>query len=907
MGARLTKQAFLSTFTLLVGLGVVWGENLPVTIKVDKVCGVDTYHAPNTIQLCAAQDAENMVFDKGVAAQAREGFVTYLTLGTSEPVRGLWPYRAEDGTDWVLALSSSTLFGYNGTATSALISGLNPTARMDCASCLGDTYCTDRSTDVFSFNGSSITYDAGAPKASLVECWRNRVILGDVSGEQSTFYMSGELNGTDWTTGTKSTSPVTWRVGGVNDAGNRIKCMRAGFGDFLFLGTPGNTWGFFGNDQRDFQLSQLFSDVGCLDDGTVQEHMGELTWVSNKGVERYDRNVLAYPRVSEPIRNITDGLVSSSASEFSWVQTSKTDFDLGTHSRTSADVQLGSVVLSTYGATDTANADFVSGTPSNTTVIGDRVYLSTNNTNVENYSFESGTDNWDDVGDVGSNNVVCTPYVGSYKAVLGASGVAVLYGQVLDSAGNVLATQNLGGWGELSACSWTAKTIPTAAYVGRYIKIRFVSLSNSLTSDGFIGSGSNTSVMVSKFGAGTSIYMFLVDAVTGGRSTVSSGVFTSRTFNTGLSSATFSSDSAVTFTLNGGGATFSTQESVNGTAWGDAVAWSTATAPVTVSYAPYKRYIFNLTIGTSGAIGLPYVDAVTVSAREKTGTFISQPKDVTGATLWGNFETNQTTNGGTITYYTRSSGSESGLSTSTWFAQNSFAAVAAPLDNWVQYRTDFAISSGTQDPIHNDATIFWRTGAASPALASAVYEDRYHLFYTTNTTTDAYNNLAVPLDRNGAWTLFSGINAASTAQYRNMLLFGSATGTGKVYRMYSGYSDDGAAIPIRLNLKDFDGGDSDALKIFHKLYLTAGHEASAEQDVDINVSYTVDGDETVFSLGTVSMAENVGRINAKIPFPKDQGIPLRGRWLSPRISGSILDAPFSLYGLNIYGVSEGVR
>jgi len=34
---------------------------------------------------------------------------------------------------------------------------------------------------------------------------------------------------------------------------------------------------------------------------------------------------------------------------------------------------------------------------------------------------------------------------------------------------------------------------------------------------------------------------------------------------------------------------------------------------------------------------------------------------------------------------------------------------------------------------------------------------------------------------------------------------------------------------------------------------------------------------------------------------------LRGRWISPRLSGNILDAPFSLYGINLYGVREDVR
>jgi hypothetical protein len=912
MGASDMKRAVLAAFVLLLWVSAR-AEERPFVLRVDKLCGVDNFHAPNTLQPCQAQSASNVLFDEDASAKMREGYVTMLDLGTGASVPGLWPYRAADGTDWLYARSGSVLAGYDGTSTSTVLSGLDATARMDCAPCLGSLYCTDRSTTVFSVSGLAVTYATAAPKASLVDCWRNRVVLGDVSGSQSTVYLSGELNGQDWTAGTKSTSPVTWRVGGVDDAGNRVKCLKAGFADFLFIGAPGSSWGLFGNDQRDFRMRSLFSDVGCLDDGTVQEHLGELTWVSNKGVERFDRNVLRYPRASEPIRGVTDNLAGSAAQEFSWTQTTQGDFQAGTNGQTTAGITAGSVVLATWTATDTSGADFGAGTLTDvsTTTTSDSITLSVANTSVSNNGFENGSgtnaDNWSEAS-VGltvnpayrtSSEHGISPRSGSWMMNIyntnlnsGMPGQpAQFFIYVLDSAENTIATLSLGGLNPATNTgAWKQISTSLASYAGRYIKLRIrvpelgdASNYGQITSDLFYCSGGTFSFYYSYYHNSSVGEFVWLDDLSGGKSTITSGQFVSRAFDTAFTTAAWLA-SSYTAAANGHNVEVRTQSSLDGSFWGSSQTWTSGSAPAS-NWNRYIRYQVNFT-AASGGTALPAFNDATFNARASTGTFISQEKNFGTMTRFGRFEANHTLNGGTLNYFVRTATSSAMLGSASWVAQTPFTTITAATNPWGQYKADFA---------------------CRPPPTSAVFRDRWHLFYTTSPADGAVNDTAAPLDRNLAFTFFNGIGAASAAVYRNSLVAGASASNGKIYRLYSGYNDDGAAISAHVKLKDFDGGDEDAEKVFEKLFVTLGHETEAAQNVDVDVSYTMDGDDESFSLGAVNLGEAVGRIVARVPFQIGGSNLNIGRWVSPKLSWSSLDAPVSVYGLRIYGSAMEVE
>jgi hypothetical protein len=880
-------------------------------ITVGPIEGVDTFHAPQSIQQNMAQDASNVLFDEDMAAKKRKGFSLYLSLGTSAPVRGLWKYTAEDGTDWAMYLSSHVFGGYDGTSTTTFITGLDPDNDMDCAPGLGNLYCTNRSTHVFFFNGTSVTYLTNAPKGSLIDIYRNRLAIADVSGDQSSVFLSGHLNHSDWTVGTHSTSPVTWPIGGENDGGLRIRGMYSGYCDFLHILMDGQHWGLFGNDQRDFRVRNISTVVGCSNDKTIKETQGVLTWLSDLGVERFDCNVYQYPKISEEIRDKIDALNRLRGSELNWIQTTQADFEAGTLSEMSATLSPGSIVLSTWTATDTSGADFAAGTMVNVTtqVLTGSIRLSTTNVNVDNNSFETAgasadlAANWTRQTSVWERSSV-DPYSGSWHLFTNDSSSYRLRIMNHNSGATLHDTGTIGPDG-----TWTQRSINLTSFIGQYIKIFITASIGSIESDPFYCSGGNLTWYSQGFGGGvTETYLDLFE---GGKTSATTGEFTSQTWDTAISSPAWLSSptSTAAWTTNNNFIRINVESSPDGATWTQHTWMNTNGVPFvqdppgTSGGMPrqrYRRYKATMTLEVD-SIGIPSIESVTFAARQSTGVWTSQNKNLGELTSFGNFEANYNLDGASMTFWVRTATSAAMLPSATWVKQTPFTTITAGTNPWMNEQIRTEISKSTQNPSLDNTTAFWNTGGARPPVHAETYQDRYHMFHSTFGDTDSYNAVVKVLQRNRRWTLFDGITAASSCLYRGDFLIGDSLSTGKIFRLYSGEDDAGAGISAYVHFKDYDADNEDAIKYFDRLYFTADHEAEVSQDVDLDISYTVDGATDTYSLGTLNLSESFGRINARIPFRHSSSNLNQGKWIAPKISNSGANEPFSLYGMRIYG------
>ena len=78
--------------------------------------GVVTRYSPHLINDNQAQWIQNMYVDSDHGATRRKGYAAYnaTALTDTKSVRGLWPFTASDGTRYLIALSSATLFETDG-------------------------------------------------------------------------------------------------------------------------------------------------------------------------------------------------------------------------------------------------------------------------------------------------------------------------------------------------------------------------------------------------------------------------------------------------------------------------------------------------------------------------------------------------------------------------------------------------------------------------------------------------------------------------------------------------------------------------------------------------------------------------------------------------------------------------
>jgi hypothetical protein len=294
--------------------------------------GVVTRFSSNLISDSSVQEAINIYFDEDFGIVRRKGFSKYnqSAIGDSESVRGLWDFLSTDGTNFIIALSSNTVYSSIGDNAFTPISSLqsfNIDSDFDAIQYLGKFWITNNIDGLYSWDGSgSAVSISSAPVGSLVEGWRNRIVLSGVSGNLSRLYLSEELDGTNWATGgTASGDPVIFSIGGIN--GKPITCMYAGYKDLLIAMTEDDIYAVYGFGQDDFAVRHISREVGCIDDKSIKEKEGNLLFLSRRGLEKWSGTEIQ--RVSEPIRDLFDIIIENSEDLRFLLDTSQSDFEAG--------------------------------------------------------------------------------------------------------------------------------------------------------------------------------------------------------------------------------------------------------------------------------------------------------------------------------------------------------------------------------------------------------------------------------------------------------------------------------------------------------------------------------------------------------------------------------------------------
>lgn len=294
--------------------------------------GLHTRYSANVVPDNALVESLNIYLDEDVdgVVVTRKGRVkcNSTALTDTKSVRGVWEYTASDGSSYQVLNSSQSFFAHSNTCNPTEIAGLDSldaSLEFDCKEYLGKLWCTNGAV-VFTWDGSSTSPVSGAPLGTLIDGFRNRIVISNINGSQSQVHFSGELDGTDWTTNSLSSSPVVISIGGTND-GDKITCLMGVYGDRYIVGKQNSLYGIYGFDQTDFAVRELSREVGCLEDRTVREKNNCLYWLSTRGVERLCGNTIE--RVSDPIRNQIDTLIASAGTARTHIDTTQTDYENG--------------------------------------------------------------------------------------------------------------------------------------------------------------------------------------------------------------------------------------------------------------------------------------------------------------------------------------------------------------------------------------------------------------------------------------------------------------------------------------------------------------------------------------------------------------------------------------------------
>lgn len=885
------RKVFL-TATLLFLTPFSWGEKAGV---IGNFRGLHNSEPSVLINDNEAQDLSNVdLSDTGKTIKKRSGTATYKSVGIStHPVTGGYFFKDVDGDEILVAANDGIVYkSETSGAYASFVTTDTSGAFYDFVDSQGVLWRANSANDeIWSYNGNTLTYYPSHPKGNQIEALPDRLVIAGTAANPNRLNFSGAADFTTFTTGALETDPF---YEDIFLPGQDIMAIKAACGGVIAWTIDSMSF-WYGTNQYDGEIRQISQNIGTKQPSSIIEDLEVIYWQAQDGhFYGYDCNTITKLSGNLDVSDFVSG------SPKSWTQTAQVDWEAGTSIYTTSAITAGDLQPSTWTETDSGASDFASGSTSNTTVIGDRVYLSTNNTNVENNSFESAFGaEWtcsgsgaQNCGRVGSVSTV-SPYSGSFMLNISstnfASDPAGITAYILDSNNNVLSTQSIG-----TPSSWTQYSFTLSSYVGRWLKIRFkwsyISPSNEgiVTSSSFLCSGSPISFYAITLYEGTAFTNGgFIDLVEGGRSTIYSGTFTGQALNTGFSTGAWLSSGA-SWTTNNHAVSVQTQSGPDGSTWDSVVAWTTGTAPGS-DWDKYIRDVVTLsTGGTTNGTALPYFESATFNARSSSSTFISQTKNIgINATSFGNFSRTETLNGGTIGYFIRTATTEGGLASASWTALTPDSKITATIRPWIQIRSSFTITVATQDPTIHSFTVNWNEGTLTRHWGTT--DKNHRLMWSVAEGADTYPSVSYIFDqRFQAWLKYS-FPFYAPARSGDNIYYGSPS-AGTVSQYPSGTSDSGSAITAYWKSKDFIGNDPFIEKDFNSWSFIANTQTGSNLDV----TYTVD------TTSTTVEAESLTDPNSVLFRRRNEHFPSGtfGTFINFKFGNDDLDAPFELFGFS---------
>lgn len=812
---------FLNKFLAIVALlaGVVHADQ----IATSSFKYLNSNESPAIIDPAEAQDLLNVdITPGGKSVKKRQGYALYKQVfATSSGVHGGYHAFDSSGNDvqiWESSASVKTVVADG--APNTIISSATTNATLDCVDTQGSIYCVNSARDFYiRTNGTTLTNWYTSPLGTMIEATPDRIVVAGVSASPNTLFVSQSNTFTNFTVGVNTTDAFTEVIAAP---GSHLTHIRWGCQRLLWW--KDQSFGYFDfDDQYSADIRIVADNIGTFDNTSAIDPGGNV-WFRGQDGHTYKYDCSSLERMTV---DITPQVQSSGRRTTNlWTQTTQADWQSGASvptGRVSTTLSVGDVVVSTFGVTEnTSTSQWASGTKINFAVGTSSLSLLVNNSGDINDAGFEGTlsTNWTASSFAASASQAasgCTisPDAGSQYAQAGGStskpAGPTMHVIIADAS---LATLVDDSFSCTASCAgWASHTTTLASATGKRVFFKFTAAYVSpgtatlITKASYIFGGSiTTRYRCDDFsgicsGGGSCGYASF-DHIQNGSSTVSSGSFTSQTFDTTFTSNTVLAQA--NWTVNGSTPAFSVITASNSTTgpWTQVLSSTGSNA----SAFRFLRYVSTITAN-------PPDDALTSITQATlqvgtTGSIYSAWKAAPNFTAWGTFNPTSVDNGGSHSFFVRASTSPQSVtnSTVTWIAQTPNAQVATSTAGiFFQIRDDFSITAATSTPTLNDFTVNWFEGSAG---------DQAYMLYFDNAIWEsvAYgvgissNNYIFRQDLiNQGWGLYY-FGAGGMLVQNNHLFFGSV-GDGNVYQYGSGTSDAGVAMTSYWKSREFGGED----------------------------------------------------------------------------------------------------
>lgn len=832
----------------------------------------------------------------GNSVSKRSGYSLIDTMAvapTTAPIHGSILFRSPSGAN--IEVYASNKFVYkseNSGAFSAFITTATVGAKWSFCDTSGKIYgFNDQHDEPFSYDGTTVIYYPGMPKASVCAMTPDRMLLAGTTDQPNRLYFSGQGDYTNFTLGTEPNDPSFDDIGLTGD---KITGLWANGAEWLIWKTN-SLISYQGTNQYDLVASVISNRVGLSDPKAIVEHNGVVYFMATDGkVWAYLGGMIVDTTKKLEVFNSNQSKDTSIYRQYA----KKVRWDLGTFTNTASTITNGSIEPWLVGFTDTLDADFNAGTASSVTVFGDAITI--NNFAVgtfPNIGLEMGTTtNWVFSGDVSVTGQPTNPMYGNYSLrIKGTFASYPLCYHILDESNNQIYSGE-GSWGtgtnkydansySLNLSTFTQSVIKVAFGIKRHTygcnPSYFV---HYATSAAFIKP--NTLIFKSVLNYDNTDSFVWVDFPP--LIDVTSATFVSQSFNTGTTSRKYC-ELVSTQTVPGG--TYALkwfQSSTDSVTWASLVNTTDYLSNNTTNQ--YVRYKIEFQDTTSYL--KPEISAQSINCIA-TGTWTSDEYNTGSFASWGTFSANETTDNASHWTHQISTSAVVGGTGSSWYTITNSSAIGIPLTPYVKLRATSNFTSSTETIRLNNIGYSYGLTTAHLAQGFEYLGDIYFAVPYSGSTT---NNRVIKLDLNaGGWTIFDiAMNAPLVSG--NSVHFGSPTG-GKIYTYPLGNSDEGVAINSYWKSKDFMGDNVYVERNFDKLSIFLDSDYSS----DVDATYTIEPSTSITY--NIPLTQTDGskyiRNNRQLP------MGTRGTIFNLQLSNNAADKPWRFFGSNIEYTNDG--
>lgn len=870
-------------------------------VLINQFGGLNSQDNPATLKPFEASDLLNVdITPGGTSIKKREGLSLYKTLTFStSPVHGIYYFQDSSGNG--VQLYGNDRFFYASVNSGAIVQIATGTynATWQCTDSVGFAYCFTSSRDSpvrTAGTAATTTYQLPIATGTMATSTPDRLVVAGISGNASTLYFSAANTFTDHNTGLLDASAFQEVI---NSQGSRITHVRYACGKVLWW--KDQSFGYsVGTSQYDMSNVVISPNIGSLDNSST-EYNGHV-YFRGQDNHIYDYDCSNVTRLS---RAITPTISSSGRRVAnSWTQTSQSDFTAGVSSPSvplsaiSFTITSGDVTPDSFTVTEAGSASgWGSGTASNLAVGTSSLTLTMADTNIANNSFETGAiTNWTLAGgasqDVATTGVNCTltPRTGTKMLGLDTASIAAGFtvtASLRDCISGSDYTSTTINEAD-NSCTWTARTLSSSSARGHRIKVHFANNGNLETADSdcFVNSGTDmtfyTASDVTRLSVPT-LRSFVIDDVTSGSDTVTTGSLISQVYNLGMSYGTISA--SVTWSANTSTPTFVLEKSANGS-----TGWTTLTIATGVSVGTdrqYIRYATTITVN-SGDNALAAITGVNIIARS-SGTYMSAVNNAPNLSSWGSLtQTDTTVGNSTVTYYVRASTGSFTVQSSTpvWTLQTKNSTPNYSTGTYMQLRADFTVPVASDIPSIQDFTFNWNEGVAADKAYIKYFND--NVWVSVSSGTNGINNQIQRWDLlDDAW-LLDNIGSNGFLVDTNVLYIGSAS-AGKIYKFGGVSTDEGASINGFWKSKAFIGQDP-----FVKNEYLGADFIVKQTSSTLTATYTVDSSTpTSYTVNTYDPVRSILQRSTNFPSGKIGG------FIDMKFSNNSGDTKFEVLGIRI--------